>query len=275
MANRLLVWGLVLLAAATVPPAAATPDAQDASAVAHVTARTPATGSKIWIGREGEFEQYLASAPIERLANVPVGVTRPRRAFFAGPGLAGSAIFKPIEPGRQRGFFESYKAEIAAYELDKLLGLGMVPPTIERRIRGDRGSLQLWVDGVVWLKEREGTTAPDVPAWNRQVYRHRVWDNLTGNVDRNQGNLLVDDEWNLILIDHSRAFTTTPKMPFKLTRIDRELYGKLKALTEDDLRPLSKWLADGPRPLLWRRDAIVKEFERLIAASGEHAVLVP
>jgi hypothetical protein len=93
------------------------------------------SGAKIWIGREHEFEAFLATAASRGFSDVPVGVTRPRRAFFAEGGLAASAVFKVLPPGRQSGFFESYKAEIAAYELDKLLGLGMVPPTVERGLQ--------------------------------------------------------------------------------------------------------------------------------------------
>jgi hypothetical protein len=276
MAVRSSILCLVLVATLVLPPAVSVAAAQETAATAPSAAPTAArTGSKIWIGREAEFEAFLATARVARFSDVPVGVTRPLRAIFAEGGLAASAVFKVLPPGRVSGFFESYRAEIAAYELDKLLGLGMVPPTVERRLRNDMGSLQLWVEHVKWLKERDTRTIPDSNAWNRQVYRQRVWDNLTGNIDRNAGNLLVDEAWNLILIDHSRAFTATPQMPFPMTRIDREFYERLKALVEADLKPLRKWLADGPRPILRRRDVIVKHFEKLIAESGEAAVLVP
>ena len=66
-------------------------------------------------------------------------------------------MFKPLQPGKVHGFFESYRAEIAAYELDKLLGLSMVPPTVERKVKGETGSAQMWVDDVVLLKTKDGT----------------------------------------------------------------------------------------------------------------------
>jgi hypothetical protein len=273
---RLLFALVVSIAAMAMPPATSVSAVQDAPAIAPAAeATSAANGSKVWVGREAEYEQFLATANVVKVGDVPVGVTRPRRAFFAEGSLAASAVFKPLPPSRSSGFFESYKAEIAAYELDKILQLGMVPPTIERRVKGETGSLQLWVEDVVWLKERDTSKVPNFDAWNRQVYRHRVWDNLIANIDRNQGNLLVDDSWNLILIDHSRALTGVATMPFKMTRIDRELYGRLKALTEADLQPLRKWLTDGPKPILRRRDAIVKQFDEMIAKSGEAAVLVP
>ncbi len=233
-------------------------------------------GSKIWIGREAEFEKFISTAPFERVEKVPVGVTRPMHAFFPAGGLAAGVAFKPLPPGRQSGYYESYKSEIAAYILDKMLGLGMVPPTVERKYKGEEGSAQLWVENCQLLKAVDTSKAPNPAAWNRQVYRQRVWDNLIGNIDRNQGNLLIDDQWNLVLIDHSRAFTSTPRLPFQMTRIDREFYARLQSLTRDEVQQqLGDLLPDGPGPLLNRRNMIVKHFKKLIEKQGEAAVLVP
>lgn len=279
---RLLRLVLPPLACVSLLVAAATPSRAQATAPAVSPASTPAPlpaatlGSKVWIGREAEYEQFLLASDFDRTEDIAVGVTKPVRGYYKAGSLAASAVFKPLPPSRQSGFFENYKAEIAAYELDKILGLGMVPPTVEKRANNRLGSAQLWVEKVVWLKTKDPSQAPDIGAWNRQVYRQRVWDNLIGNIDRNQGNLLVDEQWNLILIDHSRAFTTTGQMPFQMTRIDRPFYEKLKALTEEDLKArLGKLLFDGPKPLLKRRDKIVQHFEKLIKEKGEAAVLVP
>jgi hypothetical protein len=236
----------------------------------------PVQGSKIWIGREKEIEEYLKTAHVQRVEAVPVGVTHPRRAYFDPGGPVASVAFKNLMPSRQSGFWESYKAEIAAYELDKVLDMRMVPPTVERKVNGATGSAQLWVEHCTLLREKDTTKSPDMAAYNRQVYRQRVWDNLVGNIDRNQGNLLIDEAWNLILIDHSRAFTATMKMPFPMNRIDRELYGKIKALDEPTLKAaLGRWLFDGPKPILQRRDKIVEHFDGLIAKYGEAGVLIP
>jgi hypothetical protein len=236
----------------------------------------PVVGSKAWLGHEAEVEQYLKTAKVVRFSNLPVGVTRPRRGYFEPGGPTSSIVFKALMPSRKTGFWESYKSEIAAYELDKLLGLGMVPPTVERKIDGEYGSAQFWVEHCTLLKERDTSKAPDIAAWNRQVYRQRVWDNLVGNIDRNQGNLLVDQAWNLILIDHSRAFTATMQMPFPMRRIDREFYAKLKALDEVTLKErLGKLVFDGPKPILKRRNKIVENFEKLIAQYNEAAVFIP
>ena len=44
--------------------------------------------------------------------------------------------WKPLRPGYSKGFMESYKAEIAAYKLDRMLDMHMVPPIVERKHRG-------------------------------------------------------------------------------------------------------------------------------------------
>jgi hypothetical protein len=235
----------------------------------------PVEGSKVWLGREAEFEEFLRTAEVDRVDNVPVGVTKPRRAFVKGEGPARSFVFKNLMPSRASGYWESYKAEIAAYELDKLLGMGMVPPTVERKYSGQTGSAQLWVEHCTLLRDNDTSKAPDVKAWNKQVYRQRVWDNLTANIDRNQGNLLMDQAWNLILIDHSRAFTAAMTMPFPMNKIDREFYAKLKALDEVTLKTrVGKWLFDGPKPILKRRDRIIEHFDKLIKQYGEAAVFI-
>ena len=233
-----------------------------------------AEGSKRWIGHEAEYEDFIRTAKVVQIQDTQVGVTHPKHCLFAPGSLVSGIVFKPLQPGKVHGFFESYRAEIAAYELDKLLGLHMVPPTVERKVKGETGSAQMWVDDVVLLKTKDSASAPDPAAYNRQIYRQRVFDNLVANIDRNQGNLLLDPIWNLILIDHSRAFTAVPTMPFPMTRIDRGFYEKLKALDEATVKArLGKLLYYGPKPLLQRRDEIVKVFQDKIAQYGEAAVL--
>jgi len=270
-----------LLAAATC--LAASPLIAQAPAPAAPAAAPPAVaaqglGSKVWVGRYAEFEEYLRTAPIERVTDIPVGVTKPQHAFFAPGGLARSAAVKHLPMGRRSGFWEAYKSEIAAYELDRLLGLDMVPPTVERRVKGELASVQLWVENAPLLKEVDQKKCPRPVEWAKQVCRQRVFDNLVANIDRNAGNMLVDGEWNIVLIDHSRAFGSD-QMPFEkeMTRVDRAFFEKLKALDEASLmKQIRPWvLADSTvRGILKRRDKIVARFEKLARERGE-AVVFP
>ncbi|HKZ32428.1 MAG TPA: hypothetical protein VJ648_08740 [Vicinamibacteria bacterium] len=262
-----------------VPQAAApgTPQAAPPAAVAQASAPPEQpSGSKIWLGHNAEFEEYLKTAAIDNIGDIPIGVTKPKRAFFAKGGLAGSAALKYLPSGIKSGYWEAYKSEIAAYKLDRILGLDMVPPTIERRVGSNLASLQLWVEGCKHLKDTDQSKISGSLRWAKQVCRQRTFDNLIANVDRNAGNLLVDDEWNLVLIDHSRAFASST-MPFmkQMTRIDREFYEKLKALDEETLmRELKPWVLGGGtlRDILKRRDKIVAQFDRFVSEKGEAAV---
>jgi len=265
----------VMISAAS--PIVAQVPAPVAPAAASEPALAPA-GAKIWIGRYAEFEEYLKTAKVARLENLPVGVTKPKRAFFEPGGLAGSAAVKHLPMGQRAGFWEAYKSEVAAYEMDRLLGLDMVPVTVERRVGSDLASAQLWVEGCRLLKDVDQKACPRPIEWAKQVCRQRVFDNLVANIDRNAGNMLVDGEWNLVLIDHSRAFASD-RMPFEkeMTRIDREMFARLKGLDEAGLMErIRPWvLGDGPvRGILKRRDRIVARFEKLARERGE-AVVFP
>jgi hypothetical protein len=261
--------------------------AGDAAAPVQATAAAPlpatadataAKSAKVWIGHSDEYAEYLRTAAIAKLESVPIGVTKPERAVFAPGGLASHAAVKHLPPGNRSGFWESYKSEIAAYELDKLLGMDMVPPTVERRVGHDLASVQLWVENCRLLKELDQSKCPNPTDWAKQVCRQRVFDNLAANIDRNQGNLLVDEAWNMILIDHSRAFASD-RMPFEkdTARIDRAFFDRLKALDEAALmQHVRPWLLSDRevRGILKRRDKIVARFEALARERGE-AVVFP
>ena len=87
----------------------------------------------------------------------------------------------------QSGYFESYKSEIAAYELDKLLGMNMVPVVVERRVENELGAAVMWVEGV---RSWESVQPLPKPAtWGFQLARMKMFDDLISNSDRNKGNL--------------------------------------------------------------------------------------
>src|SRR5204862_1985568 len=160
---------------------------------------------------------------IERTTSVSTGVLGIKRAYFKPGGLAASAALRSIRPGRYDGFWESYRGDIAAYKLDRLLELDMVPPTVERRYNGETVSLQLWAQNMTMLKDvqQQKLKPVDLEAYNFQLRRQKVFHNLAGNPDPNQGNILIDPAWNVVLIDFSRAFTSIRTLKFEATSIDR------------------------------------------------------
>jgi hypothetical protein len=251
--------------------------------VQQVPAVAPAPAARstmVWIGRYAEFERFLKTAKVVKGENIPKGVTAPRHVFFAPGGLAAGAVVKSIRPSRVADFYDSYRSEIAAYELDKLLGMDMVPPTVERAVGISLVSAQLWVEDCVSYKSVMSKPAPNPEARKRQLRRMIVFDNLIVNIDRNEGNMLIDPAGELILIDHSRTFDarTGMRMPFEktMTAIDRPFLEKVKALDQKALLAhVGPWLDFGVGPILLQRDAVVRRFEQMSKERGEANVIFP
>ena len=138
---------------------------------------------------------------------------------------------------------------------------------------GDLGAAILWLKPVrAW---RTVEDLPKPPKWNRYAVRMKMFDNLICNTDRNAGNLLVDDDWNLYLIDHSRAFISDKKLVSVMTRIDRDLWEKMLALDEATLTASLGKLIDGGsiKAILRRRDAMKVAIDALIKKWGDAAYI--
>jgi hypothetical protein len=226
-------------------------------------ASLPDVGSKIWIGRYHEMEEYLRTADCDRIE-----VFKPSyaaRCTFKPGGPIHSMAWRSPSPGPNRGFHESYKTEIAAYEVDRLLKMDMVPPTVERRLQGNDGAAQLWVENIVDGKAGVSPDQAHRTAWENQIVVMTMFDNLIGNRDRNVGNMLRDPAWNLILIDHSRAFGTDTGLGQKMNRADKAFWAKIESLTRKQLdTALGTSLDEGQiTAILERRDRMRAEIGSL------------
>ena len=82
----------------------------------------------------------------------------------------------------------------------------------------------------------QGRPAPDGEAWNRQLYKVRLFNNLIHNVDRHMDNMLITEDWQVYLIDHSRTFRrrTELRTPDDLKRFSRSLLLVIGLLDEGD-----------------------------------------
>jgi hypothetical protein len=256
--RRISLGALVLLASVSLSGQSAIP--------------TPEVGkcSLVWAGHEPEIEQLLAQGKVAKLEDVPIGVTKPQRATLEDSPMR--FAWKPLRPGYSKGFMESYKAEIAAYKLDRMLQLNMVPPIVERNIGGRDGAAVYWVENTRGWSVEKPPQGPE-PSWSLQLTRMKMFDLLIANIDRNQGNLIYDSDWHLFLIDHSRAFTAKKDLKgiAPLGRVDRQLWNRMAALTLEDLdRVLEKWVGDKEKKMiLQRRDLMAKEIATKIAKQGE------
>ena len=225
-------------------------------------ASTQRLGAKIWVGRYQEIEEYLRTAECVR-AEI-FGPDKPTRCTLRPGGPVGRMMWRSLPPGIYRGFRESYKAEIAAYEVDKLLKMDMVPPSVERQLEGNTGAAQLWVENVSGVKESASPGESNRADWEDQLARMTMFDNLIGYRDRSLGNMLRDVEWNLILLDHSRAFGEGTELR-KMNRIDEGFWSKIESLTSNQLNAaLRAWLDDNEiKAILDRREKMRAEIKSL------------
>jgi hypothetical protein len=217
------------------------------------------------------------------------GITHPWRLTLSDGTVTHDASFQSIDEhkasmqldaGTELNFVDSYKYNIAAYELAELLGLDdMLPVYVERKWQGSVGSLSWWLPVKMDEVERhkEKLTPPDGDAWNNQMYKIRVFDELVYDSDPNLTNVLIGENWKIWRIDFTRAFRLNKELkdPNDLVHCDRQLFEKLKqldvnALTEKTRRYLNK---DEVKAVMARRDKIVGQFQKMISEKGENEVL--
>jgi hypothetical protein len=237
------------------------------------------------------IEQFLLTANPSAIETITTGVNSPLKVLLEKNGIKINSIFRHESESADpdyleaygktgaRYFIDSYLGEIAAYGMNQLLGLNNMPPTVDRSLNGVHGTLQLWAEGTMPDRQRaqENILPPDASAWNPQMWDMRVFDNLINNVDRNQTNILIDPNWRLILIDHTRSFardTSLPK-PQQVIHCSRGLWHALRHLDEAEVRRrLSPYLIEVEIDALFeRRDRLVQLIEDLIDREGEENIL--
>jgi len=236
----------------------------------------PSGSARTWLGHEPQIEEHLKRADVTSVEDIGTGVTRPRRAHLTPAEPVESLVWKVLPPGKRGGYWESYKSEVAAYELDKLLNMHMVPPAVERSVRGEVGAGIMWLEGIRSVKQTGGKV-PVGEIWGKPLRKMLLFDNLIANADRNAGNILIGSPGELILIDHSRAFVTDRRLPNKIERVDAELWERVRTLTPEELtRVLQPWIdAEAIGAIVHRRNLIAKEVDKLVAKKGRALVIIP
>ena len=235
----------------------------------------------LWPDRE-KIERFLKKAKVTVRQKVGTGVTNPEKVTLELDGAARDAVFKKIDEP-----LDNWRNEVAAYELDKLLGIGMVPPTVDRTVGGRQGGLQLWVTGSTM--DKDDGSFPDVESWRDQVSVMWLFDDLIANVDRHLNNGMVSPGHRLMLIDNSRSFRDmnelrndlnakfdgtnarfwgvepdTSRGPFP-TRYPRSLIERLRSVTDEEVKGAIDRYVWGwrQRQLLERRKRILERLDSM------------
>jgi hypothetical protein len=268
---------LYLACAVTAPLFAQTPPPAPGTAPSAPLASTQAAAARI--PSLEEKEQFLLNAKVVKAKSAAKGITNTLRATMSDGNITHDASIQRIDEEKQRfetddgavemNFRDSYKFNIAAYRLGKMLGLdSMIPPSVDRRYDGNHGAFTWWVEDVAMdeaIRQKQKISPPDKEIFNRQYLIMQVFDNLIYNTDRNLTNILFDKEWRLWMIDHTRAFRIrTDLLNAKLLKMcDRQLLANMKKLTYEAMRPeLSPYLRDTEiKAILARRDKIVALFD--------------
>lgn len=207
---------------------------------------------------DGEIEEFLRTAEVAGSEKIEIGVTESKRLTLEQDGRSMRALFKTIDTdprlessrrwSRTADFADRYQYEIAAYLLDRLLDLHMVPVTVEREIGGERGAVQYWIENAFNEVQRREQSIPFTGHCDLQPQYDimNAFDILIFNVDRNLGDILYDRDWKLWLIDHSRSFSTQRGIPPMIRRSEISLppgmATALERVTQEKLEVLEPWL---------------------------------
>jgi hypothetical protein len=237
-----------------------------------------------------QIKNFLLTGKVIKHKQSGKGITATYRLTLSDGTITHDASFQAIDEhkslmqtasGRmEMNFVDSYKYNIAGFRLAEMLGLDdMVPVYVERKWDGNSGSISWWLPIKMDEEERhkQKLEPPDLDAWNKQMYRVRVFDQLIYDTDANLTNVLIGQDWKVYRIDFTRAFRTfkTLQRPEDLQHCDRQLLEKLKALDRGELAAATKkYLTKNELDaLMARRDKIVEHFQKLAAEKGESEVL--
>jgi hypothetical protein len=224
-------------------------------------------------------QAFLRTAKVLDVKVAKKGVTGARDATLSDGKLTHLAsiqtinesrpVFQPTGGPTEFNFRDTYIFNIAAWKVARMLGIDdMVPVSIARSFQGQAASFTWYVDDVALDEQTrlaKKIEPPDIDSWNREIQVMHVFDQLIYNTDSNATNLLIDKQWRIWLIDHTRSFRTqkTFQDPKMLSRCDRNLLAKMKTLDEAGLQKELKAELDKTQiqALLARRDLLVKFFE--------------
>lgn len=228
-----------------------------------------------------EIEAFLKTAPIVSIKkDATTGRTMPWKITLDDGKIKMQGMFKCVHAPWPDPMVDSYKYELAAYELSKLLGLEIIPPTVEREIEGTRGSLQCFIPDCMSETDRERLLLqpPDLKAFLDRLDEIKVFEALVNDACLDKDDTLIQQPgWKVYRVDFAEAFASTSRLAADcpINRCPRRLFEHLqktaRQIVESKLQSyLSK---DEIGAICDRKKRIIARLERLMKTEGERNVL--
>jgi serine/threonine protein kinase len=234
-----------------------------------------------------QMEEFLTRGRVSDLRRISTGVTGSSRAVVTWQGSSHDAHVQTVDTYLGQGsgppnLSDRYTFNVAAYRLDKMLGLNMVPVSVKRTVGGQPAAVTWWVDDVAMMeieRNKLDLDPPEAKAWRDQIHKAVLFQQLISNSDFNQTNILITRDWRLWLIDFTRSFRGYRKVDRidRVARIEPEVREALVRLDEEDLRAEMKGLLTvrQMRAILARRDLILEHFDEKPGSSRRAAIIPP
>jgi hypothetical protein len=227
-----------------------------------------------------EIEAFLRTARVVEIQKSDEkGRTAPWRVILDGGGVLRRAMFKYVDRRRPHPFADSWRYELAAYELNRAFGLTLVPPAVEREIDGVTGSLQIFMEGAIRVEDLPRATGrAEDGRTDRALRSCRVFENLVSNACADaRDTYVMPDDGRIFRVDFSSAFSPAARLlpDCEITCSSRTLYRALLGWDDRDMAAaLAPYLnADERDALGKRRKFIIDKIAALIREKGEAAIL--
>ncbi len=232
-------------------------------------------------GEKKKLELFLRQAQIVEVdKNLVGGRTAPWIVTLDDGKTRQRAIFKHIDSRRPQIPPDSYKYELAAYELAQILGVDFVPPVVEREVSGRKGSLQLFLENCLKEKDRrrKKVSPPDARRFTDSLEEIRVFENLVSDLCQDADDIWIHKEtWMVWRVDFSEAFTPSAELlpGCEISRCSEKLFSRLLETKDEVLISAMKPYLNKAEieALLERKNLILQKIQKLIEEKGKDAVL--
>ena len=228
-----------------------------------------------------QLEDFMRTAKVIEIEDIELGITQPKRITLKKNNVTLRAVFKTYSTNiksskgrsktRKINSADRFQNDLAAYQLDLILDLDMIPVTVYRKLNGKAGAVQSWIENSITQKEVHDSHSNilDACAYKKQEATMDVFDILIHNDDRNLGNVLYTvDNCRLWMIDHSRSFRVKISRPKSLAKIkirmSEQFADKLRRLNTSILEEkIGEYVSTSQiKFIIKRRDLILSSWQK-------------